>query len=165
SSSWAYRRHSPDLKIVAEFQRFYPCFFWVGWARDLRSRLIENPEDVVNNLFPEQWPIGLKLVGSNVFMYIASLQRRHAWNRARTTPSTTWRHFNSNYINHEAKLQHAARRFAHRASAGSGSGAGAAAALQQSSNQPLSNQRRIGQSPLQVYRDEWLAQSGALVPR
>ena len=57
----------------------------------------------------QAWQQALFFLAYLVRMNIAAIERRHAWNRCRSTPETRWHYFVASYTNREARLLLTAR--------------------------------------------------------
>ena len=85
------------VQITEGFLEKPPCCHRPGWARRLRAR---NP--MVDTLDSPAWRQAMAAAARELKMTIPSIEWRHAWNRAHSTPGTSWHTMSASYTKREA---------------------------------------------------------------
>ena len=180
ATSWVYRRHHYALRgfpwrlfaladprvpaeekaaVRHEFLSKRWCCHKPGWARRLRLH-VTSEQDLEDPAFLSM----LHHASLLLKLSIAGVERRHAWNRAHSSPSHCFSTFASMYVSRESHFLQRARRAQAQAAQRPippALGPPAAQAALPQAQQPQPQQSLKGEGPLQVYRKEWLAERRA----
>lgn len=172
-STWVWRRHHLALneypwRLLAlgddrldvhvreglgrAFTECKACCLPPGFARQLRYK-VSRPADLTE----PRWQRVFRDAAHMLRLGIAGIERRHAWNRRHSGPGASQPIFISRFINNEAAFLQRARAEDQKQQSRLTSETSSSSATSARQQPEPKDKPKCAQSPLQLYRTDWLA--------